>query len=96
MPPVRPYQNFAPTVGFMPSVFLVCLLVKGLLDGPVRPGLAAAGVQIVGPMIVICIWGIWILSTRPGPPRVRAVDVPMALAPITPTFVGNFLGGLVL
>lgn len=80
----------------MPSVFLVCLIVKGLLDGPVRPGLAAAGVQIVGPMIAICIWGIWILSTRPGPPRVRAVDVPMALAPITPTFVGNFLGGLVL
>jgi hypothetical protein len=73
----------------------MCLLVKGLLDGPVKPGPAAAGVLIVGTVVAICIYGIRILSTRPGPPWVRAVGVLMALAPIILPLAGSFFAGLI-
>lgn len=95
VPPVRPYQDFAAAVGFMASVFLMCLLVKGLLDGPVKPGPAAAGVLIVGTVVAICIYGIRILSTRPGPPWLRTVGVLMALAPIILSLAGCVLAGMI-
>lgn len=96
VPPVRPYQDFSAAVGFMSSVFLVCLLVKGLFDGPPGPGTAAAGVLIVGTIVAISIFGIRILSTRPGPPWVRAVGVLMALAPIILTLAGCLVAGMIL